>query len=288
MPLRKLSLYLSLNVSIPKARAWAQKYLASSPSQPLLDLSQGAPGDPPHHTFVSSLTDISKDPETSRYGPILGEPALREAFARETNYLYRLQEDTVTKDDVGITTGCNMAFLTIVMALCPPHTSSVLIPLPAYFNYGMSLSLQNVTPVYSPSDPSDSFIPDLEAARQYLQKQTNEDEKKIRFILLTSPSNPTGTTFDAEELKKWYRLAKEHKIALVVDETYREFVEPNEGEEGLGVPHTLFTEPEWRDTVISISSFSSEIVYLTLLFMMLTTRGLPYTWTSTRLYHSGS
>ncbi|KAK1920916.1 pyridoxal phosphate-dependent transferase [Papiliotrema laurentii] len=241
---------------IPKARAWAQEYLASSPSKPLLDLSQGVPRDPPHPDFVSALAETSKDPSASRYGPILGEPALREAYATETNVLYRLPDQAITAREVGLTTGCNMAFLTVVMAICPPQTSSILVPLPAYFNYSMTLSLQSVKPVYLPSDPSNGFVPDLAAARSYLESDAARGQVRPRFILLTSPSNPTGTICPDAHLKRWYDLAREFSIALVIDETYREFVEPEDGGSGLGVPHRLFREPDWRDTVISLSSFS--------------------------------
>jgi aspartate/methionine/tyrosine aminotransferase len=149
-----------------------------------------------------------------------------------------------------------MAFLAVVKALCPPNTSSALLPLPAYFNLGMSLSLQSVKPVYIPCDPENRFIPSLSGARTCLE--TVKGDIKPKMIVLVSPSNPTGTIFTHEELKGWYDLAREFEVALVLDETYKEFVEAEQGEEGMGVPHELFKDPEWRSTLISLGSFSSE------------------------------
>ena len=225
----------------------------------MLDLSQGVPRDPPHPSFTQSLSEVSLNPDASRYGPILGESALRKGYADEMNLLYRLPSSSfLSEQDVGITAGCNMAFLTVLMALCPPGESSVLLPLPAYFNFGMSLSLKSVQPVYIPTDPEDRFTPSLDAARQYLSSDAAKGTVKPRMILLVSPSNPTGTVFAPDELRGWYGLAKEFGVALVVDETYREFVEDAEGGEGMGRPHGLFEVEDWRSTVISLGSFSSE------------------------------
>lgn len=153
-----------------------------------------------------------------------------------------------------------MAFLVVLMALCPPNTSSVIVPAPAYFNYAMSMSLQSVKPVYIPCDPDQAFQPSLPSARKYLENVRGD--VKPRMILLTSPSNPTGNVFTHEQLKEWFDLAREFKIALVLDETYREFVEGEDGE--MGVPHSLFAEKDWRNTLISIGSFSSEFQALLL------------------------
>ncbi len=157
---------------------------------------------------------------------------------------------------MAITTGCNMAFLILLMVLCPPG-SSVLLPLPSYFSHTMSLSLQSLKPVYIPGDPSHHFAPSLAAAREYLSDRKGENP---RMISLVSPNNPTGAVYSPEELKEWYDLAKEFKVALVVDETYRDFVGGPDG--GVGRPHRLFEEEDWRGTLVSLGSFSSGYYYL--------------------------
>jgi aspartate/methionine/tyrosine aminotransferase len=165
-----------------------------------------------------------------------------------------------------------MAFLVILMALCPPNTSSVLLPLPTYFNNAMSLSLQSVKPIYIPCDPDNSFSASLPAAKTYLAKAKEEDgEVKVRMIVLVTPSNPTGAVYTPEELMEWYNLAKEYGVALVLDETYRDFVE--------GIPHGLFGLEDWRSTLISIGSFSSVLGYLSGMMWWLMIRGVSNTWT---------
>lgn len=78
------------------------------------------------------------------------------------------------------------------------------------------------------------------------------------MIVLITPNNPTGAVYSPAKLEEWYDLAKEYKVALVIDETYRDFVE-GEGEGGeRGWPHRLFERSDWRDNLISLGSFSSE------------------------------
>ncbi|OCF34593.1 arylformamidase [Kwoniella heveanensis BCC8398] len=259
---------------IPKAQAWGRTYQESPTYGPLLGLSQGVPKSAPHDTVLSALSAAASDPESARYGPILGEPALREAYAEETRIQYQLSAPSakggnggagVHMEDIAITTGCNMAFLTLIMALCPPGRSSALIPLPAYFNQMMVFSLQSVKPIYIPSDTENGFKADINAAREYLlspkqlQKREEEGEEgvKPRMIVLVSPNNPTGAVYSHEELKEWFELAKEARVALVLDETYRDFVEGQGSQEGeRGVPHRLFEEEDWRSTLVSLGSFS--------------------------------
>ncbi|WVQ94423.1 hypothetical protein IAU59_001502 [Kwoniella sp. CBS 9459] len=263
---------------IPRAQAWGRNYLASPTYGPLLELSQGVPKSAPHDDVLTALSKAASDPQSARYGPILGEPALREAYAEETRIQYQLGSPTseqsvmgegegagVRMEDIAITTGCNMAFLTLIMALCPPGRSSALIPLPAYFNQMMVFSLQSVKPIYIPVDTENGFKADINAVREYLlspeqvQQRDNEGEAGIkpRMIVLVSPNNPTGAVYSHDELKEWFELAKEAQVALILDETYRDFVESEESQAGeRGVPHRLFEEEDWRSTLVSLGSFS--------------------------------
>jgi aspartate/methionine/tyrosine aminotransferase len=258
--------------SIPRAQAWAATYRSStrSTSQPVLDLSQGVPRLAPHPLLLEALAKTSSDPTSARYGPILGEPSLRSALAHEFNDLYHLSRG-LTKEEIGITTGCNMAFLVLLMVLCPPGSKAML-ALPAYFNQSMSCSLQSVTPVYIPCLPNENFKPSIQGARKYLEK---DSKKEIRMITLVTPSNPTGTVYTPEELLEWYNLAKEFKVALILDETYRDFV--GDGRES--APHKLFELDGWGETLISIGSMSSEAFSSTVGIAKI--RGIPYTRTST-------
>lgn len=178
---------------------------------------------------------------------------MRAALAVELRNLYSVKEEaSLLPEDVGITTGCNMAFLVLLMVLCPPNESSILLPLPAYFNHAMSLSLQGVTPSYIPCDPAQGFQPSIDAARHILAAEPkigpNGTPIRPRAIVLTTPNNPTGAVYSPSQLEDWLALARKYEIPLVLDETYREFTD---------APHTLFDNPTWRESLISLGSFIS-------------------------------
>ncbi|WP_150121523.1 aminotransferase class I/II-fold pyridoxal phosphate-dependent enzyme, partial [Sulfitobacter sp. HI0023] len=62
---------------------------------------------------------------------------------------------------------------------------------------------------------------------------------RTRAIALVSPNNPCGTEYSASLLRAFLELARERGIALILDETYRDFHSRS------GAPHDLFQDPEW-------------------------------------------
>ncbi len=68
--------------------------------------------------------------------------------------------------------------------------------------------------------------------------------------MLVSPNNPTGAEYPAGAVAAFAELARSAGAALVLDETYRDF----DGREGR--PHALFADPDWRDWLVHLYSFS--------------------------------
>lgn len=87
------------------------------------------------------------------------------------------------------------------------------------------------------------MIPDPEQARALINSKT-------RAIVLVSPNNPTGAEYPAEVMAAFRDIARAAKIALIVDETYRDF------DARSGAAHDLFADPDWDDTLIQLYSFS--------------------------------
>ena len=73
---------------------------------------------------------------------------------------------------------------------------------------------------------------------------------RTRAIALVTPNNPGGVEYPADLLDAFAALAARHKIALIVDETYRDFHTRD------GAPHRLFHNPDWDATLIHLYSFS--------------------------------
>jgi aspartate/methionine/tyrosine aminotransferase len=222
---------------VMEARRWAAE-ATFPPDRPLINVSQAAPVDPPPLALRQALADAAlNDPSAHLYGPVLGLPALRAEIAAQWSAAYG---GTIRDDQVAITQGCNQAF-TAVMATLAGAGDEVILPTPWYFNHKMWLDMAGVTAVPLPSDPS--LLPDPARAAALITPRT-------RAIVLVSPNNPGGVEYPGTLVAAFRDLARAHGLALVIDETYRDF------DSRTGAPHGLFADPDWADTVIQLYSFS--------------------------------
>jgi len=222
---------------VMEARRWLEG-VAFPPERPLINVSQAAPVDPPPVGLRQALAEAAlNDPAAHLYGPVLGMGALRAEIAAQWSAAYG---GAIAADQVAITSGCNQAF-TAVMATLAGAGDEVILPTPWYFNHKMWLDMQGVRTVPLATGPG--LIPEVEAARRLLSDRT-------RAIVLVSPNNPGGAEYPAETLAAFRDLARERGIALVVDETYRDF------DARSGAPHDLFADTDWADMFIHLYSFS--------------------------------
>ncbi len=177
------------------------------------------------------------DPSAHLYGPVLGREALCEEIAAQWSEAYGGE---IRPGQVGITQGCNQAFCA-ALATIAGTGDEVILPTPWYFNHKMWLDMAGVTTVPLACGPG--MIPEAEAAGRLITPRT-------RAIVLVSPNNPSGAEYPAETLTAFRDLARRHGLALIVDETYRDF------DSRAGRPHDLFADPDWGDVLIQLYSFS--------------------------------
>ena len=222
---------------VMEARRWLDG-VNHPAGRPLLNVSQAAPVDPPPAPMREAMAQIIlNDAEAHLYGPVLGLPELRAEVAQQWCENYG---GTVTADQVAITSGCNQAFAAAIATLCT-EGDEVIIPVPYYFNHRMWLDMSGVTTV--PLMVGAGMIPSADAAAKLITDRT-------KAIALVSPNNPCGVEYPAETLRAFMDLARTKGIALIVDETYRDF------DSRTGAPHDLFSAGDWDDTLIQLYSFS--------------------------------
>lgn len=222
---------------VMEARRWLDGVTFDA-DQPLINVSQAAPVEPPPTALRQAMAEaaLTRD-DVHLYGPVLGTPALREALAETTAQIYA---GTVSGSNVAITSGCNQAFAAAIATLCG-EDDEVILPTPWYFNHKMWLDMSGVTSVALQTGAN--LLPDPDQAEKLITPRT-------RAIALVTPNNPAGVEYSAPLLSAFLGLARRHGIALIVDETYRDFHSQS------GPPHDLFQDPEWADTLIHLYSFS--------------------------------
>ncbi|MEM7324727.1 MAG: aminotransferase [Actinomycetota bacterium] len=236
--MRLIDRTLQLTASpIAEAHAWLAHRTSD---RELLDLSQAAPGYPTSPEIAARIAEVATEPDGGRYAPPPGIPALNQAFAEEMTLDYRAGIDP---DQILPTGGCNQAFCVTTSSIAAPG-DEIILQVPYYFNHDMWLQLDGVVPRYLPGD--DNGVPDPATAEAMISDRT-------RAIVLVTPGNPTGVTIPPETLSAFYDLAAANDLALIIDETYRNFRLTNDP------PHELFERPNWEDTVISLHSFSKDL-----------------------------
>lgn len=222
---------------VMEARRWLADATFTA-ERPLINVSQAAPVDPPPLALRQALAEAAlNDPQAHLYGPVLGLPALRQEIAAQWSASYG---GAIHPGEVAITQGCNQAF-TAALSTLARTGDEVILPTPWYFNHKMWLDMQGVTAVPLPAGAG--LIPDAERAATLITPAT-------RAIVLVSPNNPGGSEYPAQTLREFLDLARANGIALIVDETYRDFDSRSDR------PHDLFTDPDWADTLIHLYSFS--------------------------------
>ncbi len=222
---------------VMEARRWLDG-VEFAVDRPLINVSQAAPVDPPPLALRQAMAEFAVEQDSAHlYGPVLGNDDLRSELAAQISAHYAAE---VTANQIAITSGCNQAFSAVISAITD-QGDEVILPTPWYFNHKMWLDMAGVKTVDLPTD--DDLLPDLERARALITEKT-------RAISLVTPNNPGGVEYPADLVRRFYDLARETGLRLLVDETYRDF------DSRSGAPHNLFQQSGWDDTFVHLYSFS--------------------------------
>ena len=91
--------------------------------------------------------------------------------------------------------------------------------------------------VYMPCTAENYFIPELPS-------------EKVDLIYLCFPNNPTGTTINKVELKKWVDYAKKNMAIILYDAAYEAYIQEED------VPHSIYEIEGAKEVAIEFRSFS--------------------------------
>ncbi len=222
---------------VAEARRWANGVTFPA-DRPLINVSQAAPVAPPPPEMCAAMADmIVNDASTHLYGDTLGLPALRTALAAAWSAAYG---GDVAAHNIAITSGCNQAYAASLATLCA-EGDEVILPVPYYFNHRMWNDMAGIKTV--PLKTGADLLPSVDAAAALITDRT-------RAIVLVSPNNPSGVEYPGSLIADFLALARTHSLALIIDETYRDF------HADLGPPHDLLRDTNWDDTLIQLYSFS--------------------------------
>jgi len=217
-----------------------KRWLAERPDDglQLIDLCQAVPDYAPAPELTEHLSGLLDDPLMSKYSPDEGLYEVREALC---GYYSGKYGAALSPANLCLTIGASQAFWLAIVTLCRAGDELV-VQVPYYFDHPMALDILGIRGVYAPFVEADRGLPSIAAIEKLITAKT-------RAILLVSPSNPTGAITNPTVIHELLALARRHDIALILDETYNEFIP------GGTRPHDLFGDPSWGAHFVHIASF---------------------------------
>ncbi|MGH7482379.1 MAG: pyridoxal phosphate-dependent aminotransferase, partial [Longimicrobiales bacterium] len=174
----------------------------------VIDLSAGEP-DFPTPAFIAEAGTAAIDEGRTRYTPVAGTSALREAIAAELSRGRAQQADAAR---VVVSGGAKQALFNACFALFGPG-DRVLIPAPYWTSYPEIVRLARAEPVAVRGSEARAF----KISPAELDEAFGDD---VRGLLLNSPSNPTGAVYDRDELAALVEWADRRGVAIISDEIY--------------------------------------------------------------------
>lgn len=177
----------------------------------------------------------------TRYTALPGTVELRQAIAA------KLQRENGLAYDIGeiiVTNGAKSAIYTAFAATLEPG-DEVVVPAPYWVSYpDMALACDGVpVAVACPESQGFKLAPaQLEAAIT----------PRTRWLILNSPSNPTGATYTVAEYQALAEVLARHPGVLVITDDIYEHIRF----EGGTAPHLLAAAPELRDRTLAINGVS--------------------------------
>jgi aspartate/methionine/tyrosine aminotransferase len=171
----------------------------------------------------------------TQYTNALGIAPLRAAIARHYQDTFGLDVDPAR---IVVTAGASAALLLACMALVD-HGDEVLMPDPCYPCNRHFVSAADGRPVLIPSGPDERFQLTADHVGQHWNART-------RGVLLASPSNPTGTSIEPQELRRIVEAVRARGGFTIVDEIYQ----------GLSYDAKPVSALSLGDDVVTVNSFS--------------------------------
>ncbi|AUM73335.1 pyridoxal phosphate-dependent aminotransferase [Paracoccus jeotgali] len=206
----------------------------------IIGLSAGEPDfDTPAHIREAAKAAI--DAGHTRYTAVDGMASLKQAicqkFARENGLDY-------TPDQISVGTGGKQILFNALLASVGPG-DEVIIPAPYWVSYPDIVALAGGTPVILPSRAEDGFRITPDALRRAITPQT-------KWLILNSPSNPSGAAYDAEQLRALCAVLLDHpQVWVLADDIYEHLCF-----DGFRFATPAQVEPRLRDRVLTMNGVS--------------------------------
>lgn len=206
----------------------------------IITLSQGEPDfDTPDHIVDAGIEALRQG--HTRYTDVIGMLPLRQAIAEK---LYRDNGLKFSTDEIVVGCGAKQVLFNALYASVNP-SDEVIIPAPCWVSYPELVRLVGGYPVVVQCPAESSFKLTPEALEQAITP-------RVRWLMLNSPSNPTGAVYRREELMALGEVLRQAPhVWILCDDIYEKLIYDD-------VPFTTLAEvcPDLRDRILVVNGVS--------------------------------
>lgn len=204
----------------------------------VINMSVGEPDfNTPDHIKAAAIKAVEEN--YSRYSPVPGYPALRQAISAKLKKENGLD---YTPAQIACSNGAKQSVCNVIMSLVNSG-DEVIIPAPYWVSYPEMVKLADGTPV----TVSAGIEQDFKITPEQLEAAITP---KTRALILCSPSNPTGSVYSKEELAGLAAvLAKHERVIVIADEIYEHI-------NYIGKHESIAQFSEIKDRVVIINGVS--------------------------------
>ena len=227
----KPSMTVGINVKANALRAEGKDVLVLAAGEPDFDT--------PLNIRKAAVTAMEEG--QTRYVPGKGTPALQKAiqskFLKDNNLNYNL-------DEIIVGVGGKHIIYNAMMATINPE-DEVIIPAPFWVSYPDIVLLAEGKPVIVPCPEDQNF----KLTADQLEKSITD---KTKWLMLNSPSNPTGSLYSKQELQKladvllWYP-----QVLIMSDDIYEKVIYDD-----LEFSTIASVEPKLKDRCLTLNGVS--------------------------------
>lgn len=204
----------------------------------VISLSLGEPDfDTPDHIKDAAFQAL-KDGYT-KYTPVAGlaelTKAISDKFKRDNNLEYR-------PDQIVVSNGAKQTIYNLCQALLNPGDEAILFS-PYWVSYYEIVKLSEGVPVCVYAGVEQDFKPTPKQLEEAITDKT-------KFVLFSSPCNPTGTVFTRDELEAYANVLARHDHVIVISDEIYEYINFTHEHVSIG------SFPQVKERTVTVNGFA--------------------------------
>lgn len=227
---------LKKNFLFEKISSKVSDFVKNNPSKKIYNMGIGDVTKPLAQKIITGLNnavlEMSKEETFKGYGPYRGYSSLINNIIKE----FEKEGISLDESEIFISDGAKSDCANILNLF--EKNQKVLIPNPVYPAYEDTNIIYGNKIVYANATHENNFL------------AMPDENVNVDLIYICSPNNPTGATYNKDQLKIWVDYANSKDAVIIFDSVYKNFIEDST------LPKSIYEIEDAKKCAIEIYSFS--------------------------------